>query len=90
MLVTYALLPVIRRFADPAGVNVELSDISMLTQFPESLSDAQRVSLGELCTTPEPPHGHRRSPRPANHRNQQSGDNGGTLLMGAYAPRTRR
>ena len=29
MLATYAFLPVIRRFADPVGVDVELSDISV-------------------------------------------------------------
>ena len=31
MLATYALLPVIRRFTDPAGVGVKLSDISVLS-----------------------------------------------------------
>ena len=54
-LATYAFLPVIKRFADPAGVNVEKSDISVaariLAQFghhPDTLAE-----LGELCKTPE-------------------------------------
>lgn len=61
MLATYALLPVIRRFADPVGVDVELSDISVaariLAQFPDKLTAEQQTpdalsELGELCKTP--------------------------------------
>ena len=61
MLATYALLPIIRRFTDPAGVAVEKIDISVaariLAQFPERLSPAQRVrdtlgELGEIVKTP--------------------------------------
>jgi len=54
MLATYALLPIIRRFTDPAGIAVEKIDISVaarvLAQFPERLTPAQRVkdTLGEL------------------------------------------
>jgi isocitrate dehydrogenase len=62
MLATYSLLPIIEAFARPAGVDVELRDISLagriLAQFPERLTGEQKVSdalaeLGELATTPE-------------------------------------
>ena len=62
MLATYSLLPIIRKFTDPAGIQVDLSDISVaaraINQFPERLTDAQKVSdtlaeLGELASTPE-------------------------------------
>ena len=61
MLATYALLPIIRRFTDPAGIVVEKIDISVaariLAQFPERLTPAQRVAdtlgeLGEIVKTP--------------------------------------
>jgi len=58
MLATYALLPIIKRFTQPAGVDVEKVDISVaariLAQFPERLTPAQREAghgrdtLGEL------------------------------------------
>lgn len=54
-LATYALLPVIKRFADPAGIAVEKSDISVgariLAQF--GLHDDKLAELGELAKTPE-------------------------------------
>jgi isocitrate dehydrogenase len=62
MLATYALLPIIRRFTDPAGIKVEVSDISVaarvLSHFPDSLTAEQRLpdtlgELGELAKTPE-------------------------------------
>lgn len=47
-LATYSLLPVIKRFAEPAGVNVVKADISVaariLSQFPERLTAEQRVN----------------------------------------------
>ena len=58
-LATQSLLPIIEAFAAVAGVEVELRDISLagriLAQFPDRLSDEQRVSddlaeLGELAT----------------------------------------
>jgi len=61
-LATYAFLPVVRRFTDPAGIEVELTDISLagriLCQFPERLTAEQRIAdnlsaLGELAKTPE-------------------------------------
>ena len=61
-LASYALLPVIQRFANYAGVNIESSDISVagriLSQFPDKLKPEQRVKdelaeLGRLATTPE-------------------------------------
>ena len=61
-LATHSLLPIIRAFAAPAGVEVELRDISLagriLASFPERLSEAQRVpdalaELGALAKTPE-------------------------------------
>lgn len=61
-LATYSFLPIVSAFAGTAGINVESRDISLagriLAQFPEILSDAQRVGdalseLGALCTSPE-------------------------------------
>ncbi|MDE2615745.1 MAG: NADP-dependent isocitrate dehydrogenase [Burkholderiales bacterium] len=62
LLATSSFLPIIRTFAAPAGVNVATSDISVagriLGQFPEYLSEAQRVpdtlaELGKLTLKPE-------------------------------------
>jgi isocitrate dehydrogenase len=62
LLATSAFLPIIRTFAAPAGVNVTTSDISLaarvLGQFPEYLSEAQRVpdnlaELGRLTLLPD-------------------------------------
>ena len=62
LLATYSFLPIIRAFTAPAGVTVELPDISLaariLAAFPESLREDQRVpdalaELGELAKTPE-------------------------------------
>ena len=48
MLATYSLLPIIRKFTDPAGIQVDLIDISVaaraINQFPERLTEEQRVS----------------------------------------------
>ena len=62
MLATYSLLPIVQAFTRSAGIDVETRDISLsgriLAQFPELLSDAQRISddlsfLGELAKKPE-------------------------------------
>ena len=62
MLATYSLLPIIRKFTDPAGIQVDLSDISVaaraINQFPERLTAEQQVGdtlaeLGVLAKTPE-------------------------------------
>jgi isocitrate dehydrogenase len=62
LLATYSLLPILRAFTAPAGVVVELPDISLagriLANFPESLREDQRISdalseLGALAKTPE-------------------------------------
>ncbi len=61
-LATRSLLPVVRRFAASAGIEIELRDISLagriLAQFPDLLSDEQQVTdalaeLGELAKTPD-------------------------------------
>jgi len=61
-LASYALLPLVSRFAKSAGIEVKNADISVaariLAQFPDRLSDAQRVpdtlaELGVLATTPQ-------------------------------------
>ncbi|MCU0664477.1 MAG: NADP-dependent isocitrate dehydrogenase, partial [Myxococcota bacterium] len=61
-LATVSLLPIIRTFTDPAGIAVELRDISVagriLASFPDHLTESQRRSddlafLGELATTPK-------------------------------------
>ncbi len=57
LLATYAFLPIIRTFTDPAGIDVESSDISVaariLAEFSDCLTEEQRVpdnlaTLGEL------------------------------------------
>ena len=62
LLATYGFLPVIRTFADAAGIDVKTSDISVaariLAEFPENLTDEQRVpdnlaELGELTQSPD-------------------------------------
>jgi isocitrate dehydrogenase len=62
LLATYSLLPIIKKFTAPAGVDVVASDISVaarvLAEFPEFLSDEQKVpntlaELGALTLTPE-------------------------------------
>ena len=54
LLATYAFLPIIRAFAEPAGIRIKTSDISVaariLNEFPDYLTEEQRVpdNLGEL------------------------------------------
>ncbi|OBA62786.1 isocitrate dehydrogenase, NADP-dependent [Mycobacterium sp. 1100029.7] len=54
LLATYAFLPIVQAFAEPAGIEIKTSDISVaariLAEFPEDLTDEQRVpdNLGEL------------------------------------------
>ena len=61
-LATYSFLPIIKAFAEPAGVSVETRDISLagriLAVFPEYLSEDQRIDdalaeLGALAKRPE-------------------------------------
>jgi len=62
MLATYSLLPLIRMFTAPAGINVETRDISLsgriIAAFPERLKPEQQIGdhlaeLGALCLKPE-------------------------------------
>jgi isocitrate dehydrogenase len=57
MLATYSLLPIIQRFAKPAGITVETSDISVagriLAQFPSTGAPDNLAGLGELAKTAE-------------------------------------
>ena len=62
LLATYGFLPVIRTFADAAGIDVKTSDISVaariLAEFSENLTDEQKVpdnlaELGELTQSPD-------------------------------------
>ncbi|RAU95242.1 NADP-dependent isocitrate dehydrogenase [Mycobacterium colombiense] len=61
LLATYAFLPIVRAFAEPAGIQIKTSDISVaariLAEFPEQLSEEQRVpdNLGELGRLTELP-----------------------------------
>ncbi|MGH3970457.1 MAG: NADP-dependent isocitrate dehydrogenase, partial [Mycobacterium sp.] len=54
LLATYAFLPIVRAFAEPAGIKIEASDISVaariLAEFPDYLTDEQRApnNLAEL------------------------------------------
>jgi isocitrate dehydrogenase len=62
LLATYAFLPIIRTFTEPAGINVEPSDISVaariLAEFSDDLTEDQRVpdnlaELGRLTHLPD-------------------------------------
>ncbi|MEZ5308855.1 MAG: NADP-dependent isocitrate dehydrogenase [Pyrinomonadaceae bacterium] len=62
LLATHSFLPILKAFAAPAGVEVEVPDISLagriLANFPEYLEEGQRIpdalaALGELAKTPE-------------------------------------
>jgi isocitrate dehydrogenase len=62
LLATYAFLPIVRAFADPAGITVETSDISVaariLAEFSDYLTEDQRVpdnlaELGALTQLPD-------------------------------------
>ncbi|OBI06539.1 NADP-dependent isocitrate dehydrogenase [Mycobacterium scrofulaceum] len=62
LLATYAFLPIVRAFAEPAGIKIKTSDISVaariLAEFPEELTEEQRVpdnlgELGELTKLPD-------------------------------------
>ncbi len=62
LLATYAFLPIVRAFAEPAGIEIKTSDISLaariLAEFPDYLTDEQRVSdnlaeLGRLTNLPD-------------------------------------
>jgi isocitrate dehydrogenase len=54
LLATYAFLPIVQAFAEPAGIQIKTSDISLATrilaEFPDDLTEEQRVpdTLGEL------------------------------------------
>ena len=61
-LATHSFLPIIRAFVAPAGINVELSDISLagriIANFNDHLSADQKMDdalslLGELAKQPE-------------------------------------
>ena len=62
MLATYSLMPILRAFTAPAGIEIVESDISVaariLAEFPEHLTAEQKVpdnlgNLGRLAKTPE-------------------------------------
>jgi isocitrate dehydrogenase len=62
LLATYSFLPILRTFAEPAGIKIETSDISVaariLAEFPDDLTEEQRVPdnlavLGKLTQDPD-------------------------------------
>ena len=62
LLATYAFLPIIRTFTEPAGINIETSDISVaariLAEFSDHLTEEQRVpdnlaELGQMTQLPD-------------------------------------
>ena len=61
-LATYSFLPVVKTFAEAAGITIETRDISLagriIANFPDHLTDEQKqgdalAELGELAKTPE-------------------------------------
>jgi isocitrate dehydrogenase len=61
-LATYSFYPIIKKFAETCGVDIETRDISLagriISSFPEKLTPAQRIpdalaELGQLATKPE-------------------------------------
>ena len=58
MLATYAFLPIVRAFAEPAGIKIEASDISVaariLAEFPDELTEEQRWQLVDYIRTLAP------------------------------------
>ena len=61
-LATCSLLPIIKTFTEPAGIEITMQDISLagriIANFPENLTESQKQSdalmeLGELAKTPE-------------------------------------
>ncbi|HET9877304.1 MAG TPA: NADP-dependent isocitrate dehydrogenase [Mycobacterium sp.] len=62
LLATYAFLPIVRAFTEPAGIKIKVSDISVaariLAEFPDYLTEEQRVpdnlaELGRLTQLPD-------------------------------------
>jgi isocitrate dehydrogenase len=62
LLATHSFLPIVKAFTKPAGIEIEVPDISLagriLANFPEYLTDEQKTpdalaALGELATKPE-------------------------------------
>ena len=62
LLATYAFLPIVRAFTEPAGIKIETSDISVaariLAEFDDYLTEEQRVpdnlaELGRLTQSPD-------------------------------------
>ena len=62
LLATYAFLPIVRAFTEPAGITIETSDISVaariLAEFGDYLTEEQRVpdnlaELGRLTQSPD-------------------------------------
>jgi isocitrate dehydrogenase len=62
LLATYALLPIVQTFTEPAGIKVKASDLSLaariLAEFPDYLTEEQRVpdnlaELGRLTQLPD-------------------------------------
>ena len=62
LLATYAFLPIVQTFTEPAGIKVKASDLSLaariLAEFPDYLTEAQRVpdnlaELGALTQLPD-------------------------------------
>jgi isocitrate dehydrogenase len=61
-LATYSFLPIVKKFSEAAGVNIETKDISLagriIANFPDFLAESQRqpndlAELGELVKKPE-------------------------------------
>ncbi len=61
-LATCSLLPIIKTFTEPAGIEITIQDISLagriIANFPENLTESQQqpdalMELGELAKTPE-------------------------------------
>ena len=62
MLATYSLLPIIRKFTEAVGIEIELMDISLagriISNFPDYLTENQKQenalqALGEIVLQPD-------------------------------------
>ena len=96
LLATYAFLPIVRAFAEPAGITIQTSDISVaariLAEFSDYLTDEQRVpdNLGELGRLTKSRHQHHQAAQHQCVGAAAGGRGQGTAGQGIQDPRLSR